>query len=99
MLLPELPEGNAVAAAPRPLLALVCISASKPCTQAGKGGRQRRATTTMDRAKKGGEAQSSGGRAELDLAIELDVVSQAMALAWRGWARGRLAPRHHDRQL
>jgi len=53
----------------------------------------------MDRAKKGGEAQSSSGRAELDLAIELDVVSQAMALAWRGWARGRLAPRRHDRQL
>ena len=93
MLLPELPEGNTVAAAPRPPLALVCISASEPCAQAGKGGRQRRATTTMDRAKKGGEAQSSGGRAELD------TVSQAMALAWRGWARGRLAPHRHDRQL
>jgi len=39
MLLPELIEGNAGMAAPLPPLALVCLKASEPCTQAGEGER------------------------------------------------------------
>ena len=58
MLLPELPKGNGDAAAPRPPLALVRLRASKPCAQADQGSGRRRATTMMDRVKKGGEARS-----------------------------------------
>ena len=104
MILPELLEGNAGVAAPRPPLALARISASEPWLKPVKGANNDELPQRWTEQRRRGEldleaVELNSVAAELDLMMKLDVVSQAMALAWRGWARGRLAPRRHDRQL